>query len=122
MSDFLTNCLKISAAVLLPNIGGYIGGLTVRKNIKPWYESLNKPIWNPPDYVFAPVWTCIYSGIGFASYLVYKEINAGRVDRQSALIAAGLYAGQMILNWAWAPIFFHYHSLKWVSESFRSNM
>lgn len=105
--------LKIAAAVILPNVGGWMGGLITQQNIKPWYESLNKPKFNPPNYAFGPVWTGIYCGIGYASYLVYDGLLATGFNR-TAQIALGLYANQLILNWAWTPIFFHYHSLKWV--------
>lgn len=116
MSESTTSkCLKIAAAVIFPNIGGYIGGKITRANIEPWYNSLNQPSWNPPKYVFAPVWTSIYCGIGYASYLIYRDlVAAGNGFDGTARVALALYVNQMALNWAWTPIFFKYHSLKWV--------
>lgn len=110
--------LKIVGAVILPNVGGYFSSKITRANITPWYESLKRPSWNPPNYVFAPVWISIYSSIGYASYLVYRDCAAKSIGWNSqAKIAAGLYASQMILNWAWTPLFFKYHQLKWVSDN-----
>lgn len=116
MSDLNTaKYLKIAAAVVLPNVGGWMGSITTRANLKPWYASLNKPKWNPPNFIFAPMWTSIYSGIGYASYLVYEDLLAtGNGFDRTAQVALALYANQMALNWAWTPIFFKYHSLKWV--------
>lgn len=106
--------MKIAAAVILPNVGGWAGGIITQQNIKPWYESLNKPKFNPPNYLFGPVWTGIYCGIGYASYLVYDELLAsGNGFNRTAQMALALYANQLVLNWAWTPIFFKYHSLKW---------
>jgi len=115
MSDFNTSkYLKIAAAVVIPNAGGWIGSVITRNNLKPWYASLNKPKWNPPNYVFAPAWTSIYCGIGYASYLVFENLLAtGNGFDRTAQVALALYANQMALNWAWTPIFFKYHSLKW---------
>lgn len=119
MSDLSTGRYwKIAAAVILPNIGGWAGSIITRNNLKPWYESLKKPAWNPPNYVFAPAWTAIYSQIGYASYLVYEDLlAAGNGFDQTAQVALALYANQMALNWAWTPIFFKFHSLKWVCYS-----
>lgn len=116
MSDLNTSkYLKIAAAVIIPNIGGWMGSIITRNNLKPWYASLNKPKWNPPNYIFAPAWTSIYCGIGYASYLVFEDLLAtGNGFDRTAQVALALYANQMALNWAWTPIFFKYHSLKWV--------
>lgn len=107
--------IKFVIAVILPNTFPIWGGKIVRDNLDPWFHSLIQPSWNPPDWVFAPVWTTIYCSIGIASYLVYREITASAEgwdrDARLALIS---YIVQLILNWAWVPIFFGLHSLKWV--------
>lgn len=119
MSDDSGKLLKIAAAVIVPNIGGWIGGIiTFRNNRTSWFSSLNKPKYYPPKFLFAPVWTSIYCGIGYASYLVYDELRAiGNGFDGTAQVALALYANQMVLNWAWTPIFFKYQSLKWVRIS-----
>lgn len=106
---------KIAAAVILPNVGGIWGSRITRDNLNPWFTALKKPTWNPPNFIFVPVWTGIYCGIGYASYLVYRDVTASASGwDQKAQLALALYANQMIFNWAWTPIFFKYHSLKWV--------
>lgn len=122
-SSHCINGMKIAGAVILPNVGGWLGSTITRANLKPWYASLNKPKWNPPNYVFAPMWTSIYSAMGYASYLVYEDLLAsGNGFDRTAQICCALYANQLALNWAWTPIFFKYHSLKWVKQTKTNQM
>lgn len=65
--------LQIAAAIILPNLGGMAGGVITKRNIKSWFEGLKHPSFRPPNYAFAPVWTALYSGMGYASYVIYKQ-------------------------------------------------
>lgn len=105
------------AAVIIP-FSGWIVGFIVSPGSPandPWFNSLIKPSFNPPAWIFAPVWTFIYCSIGIASYLVYaKLVASGRGFDRTAQVALASYVIQLALNWAWPPIFFKYHLLKWV--------
>ncbi len=70
-----------------------------------WYAALNKPSWNPPSWIFAPVWTSLYLLMAVAAWLVWKKAGWHR-----ALFA---YLIQLTLNAAWTPIFFGAHQLGW---------
>lgn len=70
-----------------------------------WYASLNKPVWNPPAWIFGPVWTCLYLLMAVAAWLVWK--------RGGWKFAVWLYLVQLILNAAWTPIFFGAHETGW---------
>uniref|UniRef100_A0A1B6CFI1 Translocator protein n=1 Tax=Clastoptera arizonana TaxID=38151 RepID=A0A1B6CFI1_9HEMI len=99
----------VVGAVALPNIGGFLSGYFVgRENYTTWYESLKKPDWRPPKSAFPIVWTSLYSGMGYASYLVWRDGGGFNGSGKMPLI---LYGTQLALNFAWSPIFFRLHSL-----------
>ncbi|KAL7012297.1 hypothetical protein ACKWTF_014750 [Chironomus riparius] len=109
-SFFDKPAVQIAGAIIAPNIGGWLSGIQTRPHIKNWYEKLNLPTFRPPNYMFPIAWTTLYSAMGYASYRVYKEGNGFDGDAKIPLI---LYGTQLALNYAWTPIFFGMHELKW---------
>ncbi|XP_032833491.2 translocator protein isoform X1 [Petromyzon marinus] len=95
-------------ATLLPHVGGIVGGLLTRSEIKGWYEGLKKPAWRPPNRAFPVVWPLLYTGMGYASYLVWRDVGGFTDD---AVTPLGLYGAQLALNWMWTPIFFKAHRM-----------
>lgn len=87
-------------------VGGVIGGLNVPGE---WYRALAKPAWNPPDWVFGPVWTVLYGMVGYAGYRAWRarEVVGG------ALL--GAWVVQLALNYLWTPLFFSARSLSLAS-------
>jgi translocator protein len=68
-----------------------------------WYASLNKPPFNPPNWVFAPAWTVLYILVAIAGWLTWVQEQNGR--------ALQLWFAQMLLNFSWPPIFFGLHNV-----------
>lgn len=69
-----------------------------------WFQTLERPAWGPPDWLFAPVWTALYAMMGTAAWLVWKRRGFG-----GAPLAMSLFGIQLVLNGLWTPIFFGLH-------------
>lgn len=63
-----------------------------------WYDALEKPFFNPPSWVFGPVWTALYVLIAIAGWRIWMIEPASRAMRA--------WFAQMLVNWAWSPVFF----------------
>lgn len=96
--------LLIAVAIPL-GLGSLAGYMTRDGTTSAWYTSLRKPSWQPPGYLFGPVWTLLYVLMGVASWRVWKA-GGGH-------LALAMYAVQLSLNIAWSFLFFRVHSLKW---------
>lgn len=72
---------------LLPHAGGFLGSKVTKKEIPVWYESLQKPSWCPPNWVFAPVWGTLYTSMGYVFHIVLQHLS----DLKVAYCIAGLY-------------------------------
>lgn len=88
---------------LILTVGGglLIGTLTLPDA---WYAALAKPPWTPPGWVFGPAWTLLYVLIALAGYRTWRRAPSGP--------AMQLWAGQMLLNFSWSPIFFRAHLIE----------
>ena len=92
-----------AAALLLTFGTAFVGS---RFPVDQWYSQIAKPTWNPPNWLFAPVWTLLYLSMAAAAWLVWKE--HGLVV---AAIPLGLFVMQLLLNAAWSWIFFGRHQI-----------
>lgn len=81
---------------------GLIGSIATFPAIPTWYASLEKPPFNPPNWVFGPVWTTLYALMGISAFLVWRK---GIRNRQ-VKIAIGIFAVQLVLNVLWSVTFF----------------
>ena len=89
--------------IALIAIGGAIGSLT-KPEISTWYSTLNRSPLTPPNYVFPVAWTILYGIIGTCGWLIWRKSQFPRLS-----VIKTLYVTQLILNWSWTPLFFHYH-------------
>lgn len=74
---------------ILPNLGGIAGGFITKPAIDKWYNHLKRPEWRPPNWAFGPVWTSLYTGMGYASYLVFRDgggLNGKQKMRQKTIL------------------------------------
>jgi benzodiazapine receptor len=107
----MTTPQKIGAfllSLIIPLAVGGISGFFTVSAIPGWYQTIQKPSWNPPNWVFGPVWTTLYVLMGIAMYLIWTQPRTEQ--RQRALY---LNAAQLILNFFWSLIFFNLHAIGW---------
>lgn len=94
--------LKIIISVLICMGIGFASGFSTASSIDGWYATLNKPFFNPPNWIFGPVWTLLYAMMGVAVALVWDK----GLDKSIVKNALILFVVQLILNALWTPIFF----------------
>src|SRR4051812_48135257 len=99
--------LKLLISVAIPLGVGALSSLFTIRGVNGWYRTIAKPAWNPPDAVFAPVWTTLYILMGIALYLVWRK-NGLAHSRQSAI---SFWILQLVLNAFWSFIFFSLHKI-----------
>lgn len=99
------NWARLLTCVIGVELIGNIGSLATFSQITTWYASLNKPVFNPPNSLFGPVWTILYALMGVALYLVWNEKNNKK--------ALTLFAIQLVLNVLWSFVFFGWHQPGW---------
>lgn len=80
-----------------------LGSLATIQNVDGWYADAEKVFWNPPNAVFGPVWTVLYTLMSVAAWLVWRQSAAEPAAVRRALT---VYVVQLVLNAVWTPIFF----------------
>jgi translocator protein len=94
------------ACLFGPLIIGSISGYATASNINSWFVNIIKPSFNPPNYLFAPVWTILYLLMGVGLYLVL--LTPKSAQRSKAIL---IFSIQLFLNFCWSILFFKFHLL-----------
>jgi benzodiazapine receptor len=94
---------KIAILVATCLAVGYLSGMVTQSSIKTWYPTIIKPSFNPPNWLFAPVWTTLFIFMGIAGGLVWDKISSKKDDVKRALI---FFTIQLVLNVLWSILFF----------------
>jgi len=104
----LQNILKLVACLCVTFLAAGIGSLGMAgEDTWQWYEQLNKPFFQPPDWLFGPVWTVLYTLMAVAAFLVWLK----GFEKKAVRVALACFAVQLILNALWTPIFFGVRSI-----------
>lgn len=100
------NWPRLLMSLVIGQSAGLIGSFFTMPQIYSWYSTLVKPSFNPPNWVFGPVWTLLYVLMGISLYLVWQSTaNKKKKDK-----AVAIFSAQLILNIFWSIIFFALHS------------
>lgn len=103
---FQNRILQIIIAVLLPFVFAFIFGYGSSKNMYPWLDTLVRPSFSPPKWIFGPVWTYLYASMGYASFRVFDTDKISH--KQVPLV---IYIIQLIVNVTWPQVYFNWHLL-----------
>ncbi|MDZ7807134.1 MAG: TspO/MBR family protein [Gracilimonas sp.] len=98
--------LKIIIAIIVCNIVGLAASTVTLDAIPGWYASLNKPSFNPPNWLFGPVWTTLYVLMGISAAMIW-QMGFNRNEVRHALSVFGI---QLMLNGIWSYLFFGFES------------
>tara|TARA_Y100000814_G_scaffold289095_1_gene261548 strand:- start:578 stop:1063 length:486 start_codon:yes stop_codon:yes gene_type:complete len=102
------NIAGLATFIVISLIVSSIGGTITASSVDTWYQDLNKPFFNPPDWLFAPVWSVLYILISIAGWRIWHKVGFG-----GALLAFSAYGLQFALNLAWSWVFFGMQLVGW---------
>lgn len=94
---------KIAIMIALCLAVGFLSGYATRSGVDEWFRYVEKPFFNPPSWVFSPVWTILYIMMGTAAGIVWSKIEENRPLVRRALIFFGI---KLALNGLWSILFF----------------
>lgn len=100
--------LRIFYCVVICLAVGFLSSKVTQSSINTWYPTLEKPSFNPPNWVFAPVWTLLFIAMGVAAGRVWNQFAF-----QKDLVKKGLlfFTVQLLLNALWSYLFFGLHNI-----------
>lgn len=99
----LNKITKIVVALIICLMVGYSASIVTRPSVETWYPTIIKPSFNPPNWIFMPVWTLLYILMAVAAGLVWNKIKE---QNQEVKVALGFFLIQLTLNAIWSYIFF----------------
>lgn len=105
----INNFWKLIISVLVCLSAGFIGSFFTTPSIPTWYATLNKPSFNPPNWLFAPVWTTLFILMGIAAFLIWRKGLKKKAVKNALII----FLLQLVFNTLWSFLFFKFHSPFW---------
>ena len=103
----MKNWLKATISLALPQLAGLTGAAFTETGEGSWYRTIEKPEWNPPGWVFGPVWTMLYILMGIAFYIIWKSAADKRIKTPAMIF----WILQLVFNFCWTLIFFYAHEI-----------
>jgi len=88
-------------------LSGFVGSFATFSQIETWYAGINKPSFNPPNWIFGPVWTTLYFLMVLSSYLIYTS----KKKRKYVEKDLNIFYAQLFLNSLWSVLFFGFQQL-----------
>ena len=103
----MNNFVRLIVSIVICQLAGIIGSIFTMSSVGTWYAAINKPAFNPPDWVFGPVWIVLYTLMGVSAFLIWKEDTKNKAVKNALII----FLLQLIVNVLWSIAFFGAHSI-----------
>lgn len=100
--------IKIVITVAMCLTVGYLSSIVTQESIETWYPTIKKPSFNPPNWIFAPVWTMLFVLMGIAAGLVWDKYDENKELVKKGMLFFGI---QLFFNALWSYLFFGLHNL-----------
>ena len=94
-------------SIVICQLAGVVGSFATTSAIPTWYVTLNKPSFNPPNWIFGPVWVTLYALMGISLYLVWQKVK----DNKRAKYSVKIFIAHLLLNSLWSIVFFGFRDL-----------
>lgn len=99
--------LKLIISIAICQLAGFVGAIFTINSIQNWYRFLNQPSFRPPNWLFGPVWTTLYTLMGISLYWIWIK----GVKKKEIRDALKLFTIQLVLNASWSIVFFGLHNI-----------
>jgi len=105
--------VKLLLCIILVQLIAFLGSVFTVSSIETWYDSLIKPSFNPPSWLFGPVWTILYLMIGVSLYFFITSNPKKNYAEKNKIKKIGywIFGIQILLNGIWTPLFFGLHNI-----------
>ena len=103
----LIGVFKLIISIVVCQCAGIIGSIFTASAIPTWYATLNKPVFTPPNWLFAPAWITLYLLMAIAAFLIWRR----GLHIKPVRIALILFLIQLIINVIWSVVFFGLQSI-----------
>ncbi|MBO6620822.1 MAG: tryptophan-rich sensory protein [Balneola sp.] len=98
----IPNKYKLPVSIALCLLIGFLSGISTSESISGWYSSLEKPFFNPPNWIFGPVWTFLYILMGMALGKIWSSDISGKEKNKAIFV----FGSQLVINALWSIFFF----------------
>ncbi len=106
-ASYKIDSLRLGISIAFPLIAGVIGSIFTSQSVSTWFQTIEKPSFSPPNWLFGPVWTTLYVLMGISLFLIWRATTTFPDYSRSRKIAAFTAFGtQLILNVSWSFLFF----------------
>lgn len=99
--------VKLVVSIVVCQLAGIIGSIFTLSSVNSWYFELNKPLLNPPGWVFGPVWITLYFLMGISLFIIWNKEIIPSVKKNAVII----FLVQLVLNALWSVVFFGMHQI-----------